>query len=649
MLEATRVAVGRRMVADVPVGILLSGGLDSTRIVALLAESGQPALATFSVGSPDAGGREGDEVAFSDLVAREYGTDHHQIRVGVERLLPALGDAIAAMSEPMVSHDAVAFYLLSEEVARHRTVVQSGQGADEVFGGYHWNPPLLEAGRGSVVDVYSGAFFDRRDPELRALAPAAAAGDPSRRFAERFFSRPGAETPVDRGLRLDAEVMLVDDPVKRVDDMTMAHGLEARTPFLDHELVELAALCPPELELADGGKGVLKGAARGVVPDAVIDRPEGHFPVPALTHLEGPVLELVGEALRAPAARDRGLFDAARVEAMLAAPNEHRTNLDGSELGSSGCSSSGCRSTWAEAARPLARLPRAGGGAAGYRPSLGGADVVSEPAGGVVPGLVGAFSGESPLAAWATSLALPAAASLAVFVRSEGAGFDAPGAAAGFGVLDAAGFGVLDAAGFGVLDAAGFGVLDGAGFGALGAAAGFGVLDAAGFVVLDAAGFGVLDAAGLGGLDAAGFGALDAAGFGLAEVAGFGVGASGTDTGFGGVALGDAGVRGAVLVAGFGVALGGLGAAAAFGFVAARGFGALGLLVVAVALAADLARPVAVSGVAGDSTGSGRSAASSRSPRRSRTLPAASAPAPATFAPASRALFRRSLGVSGIR
>ena len=86
--------------------------------------------------------------------------------------------------------------------------------------------------------------------------------------------------------------MLVDDPVKRVDNMTMAHGLEARTPFLDHELVELAAACPPELKLADGGKGILKVAARGVVPDEVIDRPKGYFPVPALSHLEGAVLEL---------------------------------------------------------------------------------------------------------------------------------------------------------------------------------------------------------------------------------------------------------------------------------------------------------------------------------------------------------------------
>ena len=159
-----------------------------------------------------------------------------------------------------------------------------------------------------------------------------AEGDPSRALATTWFGAAGAESAVDRGLRLDAEVMLVDDPVKRVDNMTMAHGLEARTPFLDHELVELAALCPPELKLADGGKGVLKRGARGVVPDAVIDRPKGYFPVPALSHLEGPVLEMVGDALRSDAARSRGLFRSDVVEEMLADPNEHRTNLDGSTL-----------------------------------------------------------------------------------------------------------------------------------------------------------------------------------------------------------------------------------------------------------------------------------------------------------------------------
>jgi asparagine synthase (glutamine-hydrolysing) len=321
------------MVADVPVGILLSGGLDSSLIVALLAEQGQRGLATFSIGFPDAGGREGNEFEFSDLVAREFETEHRQIRVEPSRIVEALPHAIAAMSEPMVSHDAVAFWLLSEAVARERKVVQSGQGADEVFGGYYWYPPLLEA-TGSGLDTYAGAFFDRDHAGIAALLADdwLVDEDVSRAFAAKWFARPGADTPVDGGLRIDAEVMLVDDPVKRVDNMTMAHGLEARTPFLDHELVELAAVCPPELKLADGGKGVLKAAARGVVPDAVIDRKKGYFPVPALSHLEGPVLELVGDALTSEAARSRGLFRPGLVDEMLAEPNVHRTNLDGSTL-----------------------------------------------------------------------------------------------------------------------------------------------------------------------------------------------------------------------------------------------------------------------------------------------------------------------------
>ena len=319
------------MVSDVPVGVLLSGGLDSSLIVALLAEQGQRGLATFSIGFPDAGGREGNEFAFSDLVAREFGTDHHQIRVGTDELVEALPSAIAAMSEPMVSHDCVAFWLLAQAVSRERKVVQSGQGADEVLGGYSWYPPLLEA-PGSGLDAYAAEFFDRDHAQLGELTGAAAGEDVSRAYAAEWFERAGAATPVDRALRIDTRVMLVDDPVKRVDNMTMAHGLEARTPFLDHELVELAAAIPPELKLASGGKGILKAASRGVVPDAVIDREKGYFPVPALSHLEEPVLGMVRDALLSPAARDRGLFRPEVVDAMLADPNAHRTNLDGSTL-----------------------------------------------------------------------------------------------------------------------------------------------------------------------------------------------------------------------------------------------------------------------------------------------------------------------------
>jgi len=115
--------------------------------------------------------------------------------------------------------------------------------------------------------------------------------------------------------------------------MTMAHGLEARTPFLDHELVELAARIPPELKLADGGKGILKAASRGVVPDAVIDREKGYFPVPALSHLEEPgARDGARGAAGARGARARTVRPE-MIEAMLADPDAHRgTNLDGSAL-----------------------------------------------------------------------------------------------------------------------------------------------------------------------------------------------------------------------------------------------------------------------------------------------------------------------------
>jgi asparagine synthase (glutamine-hydrolysing) len=202
-----------------------------------------------------------------------------------------------------------------------------------VFAGYHWYATIDEA-TGDDVEAYSDAFFDRPHSEMeRFVRPGyRLADDPSGAFVERHFARPGAEEAVDKALRIDTEVMLVDDPVKRVDNMTMAWGLEARVPFLDHELVELAASCPPELKLGQEGKGVLKDAARGLIPDEIIDRPKGYFPVPALNHLEGPFLELVRDALHSQAARDRGLFEAEAVERLLREPNEHMTPLDGNVL-----------------------------------------------------------------------------------------------------------------------------------------------------------------------------------------------------------------------------------------------------------------------------------------------------------------------------
>jgi asparagine synthase (glutamine-hydrolysing) len=156
--------------------------------------------------------------------------------------------------------------------------------------------------------------------------------DHSLDFVHRHFDQPGAQSAVDRALRIDTTVMLTDDPVKRVDNMTMAFGLEARVPFLDHELVEFSARIPATLKVVHGGKHVLKEAARSVIPDAVIDRPKGYFPVPALKYLDGDYLAFVADTLRSSKSRQRAIFNPEYIAHVLEKPDAHITPLKGSKL-----------------------------------------------------------------------------------------------------------------------------------------------------------------------------------------------------------------------------------------------------------------------------------------------------------------------------
>jgi asparagine synthase (glutamine-hydrolysing) len=331
VLAAVDTAVRRRLVADVPVGVLLSGGLDSSLLVALLARQGKRDIKTFSIGFETVGGIAGDEFKYSDLIAERFSTEHHRIHVSAQDLLKALPGTIQAMSEPMMSHDAVGFYLLSREVSKHVKVVQSGQGADEVFAGYHWYPRLLDSN--DLTTDYADLYFDRDHDEMReALAPHLMNGDYSREFVDAFFEQAGGSRPVDKALQLDTQIMLVDDPVKRVDNMTMAWGLEARVPFLDHEVVELAARIPAGLKASNGGKYILKEAARDVVPPEIVDRPKGYFPVPALRFLQGPFFEFVRDVLHDERARRRGIFNQAYLNKLLADPEHCLTPKGHSKL-----------------------------------------------------------------------------------------------------------------------------------------------------------------------------------------------------------------------------------------------------------------------------------------------------------------------------
>ena len=334
VLAALRLAVKRRMVADVPVGVLLSGGLDSSLVVGLLAQEGQRGLKTFSVGFHATAGESGDEFEYSDLVAQEFGTDHQQILVDPHRLLPGRrrgdhGDG-RADGQPRLRGLLPAVARRSPSRSRSSSPARARTRCSPATAGTRRWPGAAGAGPGGVRQGL------HRPPARRArhiLEPDwLLDDDPSRAFIREHFAMPGAETTLDAALRMDSTIMLVDDPVKRVDNMTMAWGLEARVPFLDHELVELAAACPPELKLAHGGKGVLKEAARGNVPDGVIDRPKGYFPVPAIRHLEGAFLDRVRDAVTDPVAKARGLVRSDWLEAMLTDPNTARTNLGSNAL-----------------------------------------------------------------------------------------------------------------------------------------------------------------------------------------------------------------------------------------------------------------------------------------------------------------------------
>lgn len=329
-----RTAVRRRMVADVPVGVLLSGGLDSSLLVALLAEEGQHGLSTFSIGFDGAGGDVGNEFAYSDLIAETFGTRHERLHISTSEFAPAIHDAVGAMSEPMSSHDVTAFHLLSKKVAEHLKVVQCGQGADEVFAGYGYHQPVAAVGREEALATFTSAFVDHSHGQLVDIVEPEwlCASDVSSQVLAAHVESPGAEAALDAVLRLDTHLLMVDDPVKRLDNMSMAWGIEARVPFLDHELVELAASCPPELKAAQGGKGVLKDLGRQLLPTAVVDRPKGYFPVPALRHLEEPFLSIIRDALHAPEAKQRALFRPTYIDGLLAEPNSQRTPVNSNVL-----------------------------------------------------------------------------------------------------------------------------------------------------------------------------------------------------------------------------------------------------------------------------------------------------------------------------
>ncbi len=331
--ELLTAAVTKRMdAADVPIGVLLSGGLDSSLLVALLKEAGHEDIRTFSIGFEDIDNEAGSEFEYSDQIVSKFKTQHQKYVVSNAEVLPRLSEAVMNMAEPMVGQDAVAFYLLSEQVSKHIKVVLSGQGADEAFAGYFWYPRMATE-KGDEIERFSKHYVDRPHEEyLQAVMPTYQGDNHTSNWLNKEFAKTGADSFIDKVFRTDITKLIVDDPVKRVDNMTMAWGLEARVPFLDTELVEWALKMPAKLKMKEEGKYPLKKIARELLPSSVIDRKKGYFPMPALKHVQGDFLEFMSDILTSSACLNRGVFDQYYVNKVINSPRDYMTALNGSRL-----------------------------------------------------------------------------------------------------------------------------------------------------------------------------------------------------------------------------------------------------------------------------------------------------------------------------
>jgi asparagine synthase (glutamine-hydrolysing) len=329
LLEQLDESVRLRLMADVPLGAMLSGGLDSSLIVAMMARHSSAPVQTFSVGFREAG--EANELADARLVASALGADHHELELSVADEGVDLAELVWSMDEPLADLSGLGFLALSELASRHVTVALSGQGADELLGGYMkhqaaslcaaWArmPAPLRRAEARVAPLARGrlrraartlaatdpadrlmAMSSKLDRDLRRLlvtGPMAALdGDPARDAVRAILAGLDGDA-LSTTLYVDGQLALVDDMLHYFDRASMYYSLEVRVPFLDHHLVEYCARIPPRHKVHRlKTKRVLRHAARGLVPDRAIDKKKVGFFRPAVdrwfrTQTEGPVHE----------------------------------------------------------------------------------------------------------------------------------------------------------------------------------------------------------------------------------------------------------------------------------------------------------------------------------------------------------------------
>ena len=327
-------AIEKRInVADVPVGILLSGGLDSSLITAI-AKNYKEELNTFSIGFNTIDDEKGDEFYYSDSVANDFKTMHHKYKVSDRDLLDNLDEVIMNMSEPMFSQDSSAFYLLSKKVSEKTKVVLSGQGADEVFGGYFWYRKIMNEKTSTDIDKLSKYYFDRT---FNSYSSAISSEFVIENFTFndiklKLNQMDSSLSLLDKIFRLELSMFIIDDPVKRVDNMTMSHSLEARVPFLDIDLIKFMLSVKSEQKIMNQDKYLLKKLSKSYLKNEVVNREKFYFPVPPLKIIKDSFFNYCKNILLSSEALERNIFQKQYIKKLLEKPNENFTNLNGNEL-----------------------------------------------------------------------------------------------------------------------------------------------------------------------------------------------------------------------------------------------------------------------------------------------------------------------------
>jgi asparagine synthase (glutamine-hydrolysing) len=353
-----RAATARRLISDVPLGAFLSGGLDSAAVVAAMAEASSEPVKTFSIGFTS---QKFNELPLARLTAKRFGTEHHELLVE-PRALDVIPRIVRHYGEPFADDSAIPSFYLAEMARRDVTVALNGDGGDESFGGYpryavnraaaqleRLPVALRRAVSAAGMRVPESGTIDSWPSRIRRAAETLPLDGPARYVAymthlnglrrERLYTddyrrlvgtsvafdvmagpwrQSAANDVVDRMLDVDYQTYLPDDLLTKMDIATMASSLEARSPLLDHELMEFAAALPADLKVRGREtKVIFRSALRGWVPDEVVDAPKRGFRLPLGDWFRGDLQGFTREVLLDPRATGRGYFDQSYVRELL--------------------------------------------------------------------------------------------------------------------------------------------------------------------------------------------------------------------------------------------------------------------------------------------------------------------------------------------